>query len=127
MQPPCLNLLLGPAPYALAPRVAASQRRHATPIYNAIPAACKYYVETNDGSHCAFADDDPTACELLQTISCFGADFIDETYQRNLALALILPWLDTRLKSRPAAFDAFLNELTQQIAAGAVSATGSCY
>jgi hypothetical protein len=94
-------------------------------MFDALPADCNYLVTVANGSHCAFAVNS-TACQLGETFVCFRCDFLDAAVQRAHTMALVVPWLDSVLKTIPGASVRFNLELESGASTGAHSYTGNC-
>lgn len=72
---------------------------HQVPMYNAMPSACKYFASIVRGSHCQFCENS-TNCIIAQSGLCFGRSYVSRGTQEALTGAIMINWLDAKLKGR---------------------------
>lgn len=89
---------------------------HHIPIYNAVGADCKYFVNIENGSHCHFASNTVT-CTLGEIIP--GS--LDAEDQRQVTYAVLTPWFDYFLKDVCDAWDDFQTALSTETDLGTVN------
>ncbi len=99
-----------------------------TPMFDAMPANCKYLISITGAGHCQFSKNQ-TWCDTGETImGCSGAAFIDRGYQMSLVLSLAKPWLDFKLKGLDSGRAQFLGNLAYYQSTGEMTQprTGTC-
>ncbi len=107
------------------------------PLYNNLSVQPKAYVNITGASHCNFTNGSASACYLGETFSCFGfGPFISRPVQHQRTLQVLIPWLDTFLKSDCLAAETFAERLTagaqdswwsfQQSGVDALQCPGQC-
>jgi predicted dienelactone hydrolase len=83
------------------------------PVYNNLQSQTKAYVSITGASHCNFTNGSASTCYLGETFSCFGfGPFISRPVQHERTLQVLVPWLDTYLKSNCIAAQTFSERLT---------------
>jgi len=88
---------------------------HHIPIYNGVGAACKYFVNIQNGSHCRFASS-PGLC----TVGEFIPGTLSAADQQAVSYAVCHPWFDYFLKDDCAAWDDYLTALSTETDLGTI-------
>jgi len=98
---------------------------HSIPMYNAMPSVCKYYVSIVRGSHCQFCEDS-TNCKIAQTGLCLGRSYVDRGTQEAVTGAVMIHWLDAKLKGLQSRWLQWESGLGAYAQANLITYTSSC-
>jgi len=130
-----LNIAGVAAPYVAIPTLFISGSKDCmapvslqTPMFDAMPAVCKYLVSITGASHCQFSANQSWCVAGEYTMGCGLQTFIDRGYQMALVLSLAKPWLDFKLKGLDSGRSQFLGNLAYYQSTGEMTQprTGTC-
>jgi len=79
--------------------------QHQSLMYDSLSSDCKTYISITGASHCQFASTN-TFCSIGEA-TCTPAPTISRATQQSSTFALLLPWLDYKLKSDTTAATVF--------------------
>ncbi len=85
---------------------------HQIPMYNALTAPYRAYIEITDANHCNFGIASFLSNCVTGQAATFCSGYISQSSQHIQMIATAKPWLDYHLKDDCAAWDTFYNYMT---------------